>query len=413
MLQSNLQDTNLLYPGVILINSKKYAVNLLWNDVPDDKKYKAIIKSRLKLLESNLFAISSNLTGKQYAIADKHAGHQKNQVALASCIDNNGSSLCALFQHEDLWVLLAMDRNGCVVIDKAGYDQNEIVQIFYSTYYEGTWDNIVCPAELGVPDSVEKSIYSFLNKKGVKLCSIGIDRLYPPIFIGGVCVLCAVLAYVFQNAVNSKEKEQTVVVNTTKPEEIDVPWGGHSKPEEFVKLCVNNASSKYLQSSSIPGWTVDPAVVCDEKGRITLSIKKDFGLRIWLTESDYKNVFVGELPEISMINDSSANISWPLHIDKYKETRLSLSQLVSKLEQTEKITKYLQDTFESYFIPLKVDAAKQENGGVKQVSFSFSLRNEPTMVLPILSKVSNLVIDQCVFNAGDSTWEVKGTYWGS
>ena len=62
MLYPESDSLDSLLPGVLYINKKKYAVNLLWNDVPDDKQYKSIIKSRLKLLGSDLYAISRNLT---------------------------------------------------------------------------------------------------------------------------------------------------------------------------------------------------------------------------------------------------------------------------------------------------------------------------------------------------------------
>ena len=83
MLRPDLDSSNSLLPGVLCINKKKYAVNLLWNDVPDDKQYKSIIKSRLKLLGSDLYAINRNLTGRQYAIADKNSGHRKNNFAFS------------------------------------------------------------------------------------------------------------------------------------------------------------------------------------------------------------------------------------------------------------------------------------------------------------------------------------------
>ncbi|MGE9093387.1 hypothetical protein ACQKCZ_13645, partial [Escherichia coli] len=188
MLRPELDTSNSLLPGIVLINKKKYAVNLLWNDVPDDKQYKTIIKNRLKLLGSDLYAISRNLAGRQYAIADRNAGHRKSDYVLASCVDNNGRSLCALCKYENIWILLAIDSNGGVIIDKASYEQNEIIQTFYSIYSQSHWDDVVCPVELGIPDSSEQPLYSFINKKGVRLCTTGIERLYPLVALGSVCI---------------------------------------------------------------------------------------------------------------------------------------------------------------------------------------------------------------------------------
>ncbi|EAB0668869.1 hypothetical protein K3E25_004514 [Escherichia coli] len=412
MLRPELDTSNSLLPGIVLINKKKYAVNLLWNDVPDDKQYKTIIKNRLKLLGSDLYAISRNLAGRQYAIADRNAGHRKSDYVLASCVDNNGRSLCALCKYENIWILLAIDSNGGVIIDKASYEQNEIIQTFYSIYSQSHWDDVVCPVELGIPDSSEQPLYSFINKKGVRLCTTGIERLYPLVALGSVCIGCALFAVVFNGVITSEENTPAITVDSTAPEEVDVPWGGHSLPYEFVKLCVDNVSSKYLKSSSIPGWNVDPVVICDDGGKIFLTVKKDFGLRIWITNGIYKQFFTGELPKIENVKDTSADISWVLNPEKYETMKLQPTQILSELEPIDDIKKYIQDTFEYYFVPLQLEPEQTDSGNIKRINFRISLQNEPTMILPILSKIKNLVIEKCIFNADSGTWEVKGTFWG-
>lgn len=412
MLRPELDTSNSLLPGIVLINKKKYAVNLLWNDVPDDKQYKTIIKNRLKLLGSDLYAISRNLAGRQYAIADRNAGHRKSDYVLASCVDNNGRSLCALCKYENIWILLAIDSNGGVIIDKASYEQNEIIQTFYSIYSQSHWDDVVCPVELGIPDSSEQPLYSFINKKGVRLCTTGIERLYPLVALGSVCIGCALFAVVFNGVITSEENTPAITVDSAAPEEVDVPWGGHSLPYEFVKLCVDNVSSKYLKSSSIPGWNVDPVVICDDGGKIFLTVKKDFGLRIWITNGIYKQFFTGELPKIENVKDTSADISWVLNPEKYETMKLQPTQILSELEPIDDIKKYIQDTFEYYFVPLQLEPEQTDSGNIKRINFRISLQNEPTMILPILSKIKNLVIEKCIFNADSGTWEVKGTFWG-
>ncbi|HBD2544852.1 TPA: hypothetical protein KIK80_004792, partial [Escherichia coli] len=319
---------------------------------------------------------------------------------------------CALCKYENIWILLAIDSNGGVIIDKASYEQNEIIQTFYSIYSQSHWDDVVCPVELGIPDSSEQPLYSFINKKGVRLCTTGIERLYPLVALGSVCIGCALFAVVFNGVITSEENTPAITVDSTAPEEVDVPWGGHSLPYEFVKLCVDNVSSKYLKSSSIPGWNVDPVVICDDGGKIFLTVKKDFGLRIWITNGIYKQFFTGELPKIENVKDTSADISWVLNPEKYETMKLQPTQILSELEPIDDIKKYIQDTFEYYFVPLQLEPEQTDSGNIKRINFRISLQNEPTMILPILSKIKNLVIEKCIFNADSGTWEVKGTFWG-
>ena len=407
-----LDSSSPLLPGVVCINNKKYAVNLLWNDVPDDKQFKSIIKNRLKLLGSDLYTIYPNLTGKQYAIADKNIGHRKSNIVLASCIDNNGRSLCSLLRYENIWLLLALDNNGCVIMDKASYDQDEIIQEFYSIYSQSSWDDVICPAEFGIPDSSEQSVYSLINKKGVRLRTIGIDRFYPLMAISSVCIICSLMVIVLKDVITPEEEIPVITVDSAAPKDIYVPWGGHSLPSELVKSCVDNVSDKYHNSSSIPGWNVDPMVICDDAGKIFLSVKKDFGLRIWITNGMYKQFFSGELPDIDNIKDTSADISWTLNLGKYENKKLQVDQILQMLEPIADIKKYIQDTFEYYFIPLQLESEQTDSNAIKKIDFKISLQNEPTMILPVLAKIKNLVIYKCIFNAENGTWEVKGAFWG-
>ena len=76
------------------------------------------------------------------------------------------------------------------------------------------------------------------------------------------------------------------------------------------------------------------------------------------------------------------------------------------------LKKYIQDTFEYYFIPLQLESEQTDSNAIKKIDFQISLQNEPTMILPVLAKIKNLVIYKCIFNAENGTWEVKGAFWG-
>lgn len=99
--------------------------------------------------------------------------------------------------------------------------------------------------------------------------------------------------------------------------------------------------------------------------------------------------------------------------NRYEKTKLQPAQVLSMLEPLDDIKKYIQDTFEYYFISVQFDPEQNENGNYfKKVGFRISLQNEPTIILPILAKIKNLVIDRCIFDVANGTWEVKGTFWG-
>lgn len=98
--------------------------------------------------------------------------------------------------------------------------------------------------------------------------------------------------------------------------------------------------------------------------------------------------------------------------ERYKNIKLQPTQILSRLEPIDDIKKYIQDTFEYYFVPLQLEPEQTDSGNIKKINFRISLQNEPTMILPVLAKIKNLVIEKCIFNAESGTWEVKGTFWG-
>ena len=95
---------------------------------------------------------------------------------------------------------------------KASYDQNDLIQEFYSIYNQSRWDDVVCPAELGIAESSEQPIYAIINKKGVKLCSTGIEQFYPLFVIGSVCIACSLLVIVFKDAVAPEEEKRLLLL---------------------------------------------------------------------------------------------------------------------------------------------------------------------------------------------------------
>ncbi len=410
---SGLKDARVLLPGVLTVNKKKYAVNLLWDEVPDDRKYRAIIKNRLKLVGCDLFTLSNYLTGRQYAIADRNSGHRKNQMALASCIDNDGASLCALCEYDHIWILLAIDRNGCVIIDRASYNKDEMLEEFYIACTQYEWDDIVCPSGLSVQGSSERELPSLINRRGAKLYSAGSDRFYPLIFVGGCASVLLACIFIAYNHYEDKQNQdiQAVSVEPSKSQTFDTPWGGYSLPVSFIRACVNDMTTRYIESASIPGWKVAPVVRCqDSEGssKMILSAKKDFGLNIWLEDGRYKEFFKGIKPKVDN-TDNLLNIEWSLDVERFKKGILHLDD-VGKVSDKRK---YLRDNFEYYFInTLQMESAITTSTGVMSVKFRFSLKQEPTLVLPILTKVSDLIIDNIVFNYDSGLWDVEGRFWG-
>ncbi|EFB1744511.1 hypothetical protein AB5F15_004869 [Escherichia coli] len=410
MLKPESEERMIHLPGIIQIDKKEYAVNLLWSEVPNDKKYKKIIKNRLKLLGGELYCIDRCLTGRQYAIADESLGHKKGLRVLGSCFDNHGKSLCGLYEHDGIWLIFAIDRNGFIVMDKASHERNDSIVTYNALLADNQWDEIVCPAGLGISGSHEGDISQLLNKKGIKLSTIGIERFYPVVKItgaGAISIAACYLSYSFFVDKQIVTEQPMVTVAPSEPEKINVPWGGRSHPESLLRECINSVEIRTLDAAAIPGWSVKPNAVCDDNG-IHYTIKKEFGLNLWTENDNYKSFFVGNnKPELRPTSENTANLSWRLRLDRYDTGLLDLEQL----EPSGKIKKQLMDLFEYYFIPVTIKPASAVNGGIQEIKFSVSLTMEPTIILPILLQVKNLVIDKLYYDYSDNHWVLDATFW--
>lgn len=96
-----------------------------------------------------------------------------------------------------------------------------------------------------------------------------------------------------------------------------------------------------------------------------------------------------------------------MRLDRYDTGLLDLEQL----EASGKIKKQLMDLFEYYFIPVTMKPASAVNGGIQEIKFSVSLTMEPTIILPILLQVKNLVIDKLYYDYSDNHWVLDAIFW--
>ncbi|EHV69460.1 hypothetical protein ECDEC6C_5360 [Escherichia coli DEC6C] len=85
-------------------------------------------------------------------------------------------------------------------MDKASHERNDSIVTYNALLADNQWDEIVCPAGLGISGSHEGDISQLLNKKGIKLSTIGIERFYPVVKItgaGAISIAACYLSYSF------------------------------------------------------------------------------------------------------------------------------------------------------------------------------------------------------------------------
>ncbi|EFA4129265.1 hypothetical protein C5913_003971 [Escherichia coli O13] len=394
--------------GVAVIGSKQYAVNLLWGSSQDTETTNQALNKSLALMSSKLYSVIERFQGEQFAVGDKNIGHKRGLVTLLSAIDFDGSSFCGLFPTDnELWLVIGVDKDGMVHFDKSFYSKDDAKKFFFDhVAYRYPWDRTYSPSDVGVGES--KSITELSLIKGKKLKEKGAGQLMPVLFFGAGIIICFVIIY---NAIDSwlSGKDKDIINEVSPPvisEEVrNVPWGGKSKPASLFSQCIKEMDSFRFLAASVPGWMPEDKVTCKDSN-ISFSVHRSGGLDIWY-EDPSLFFHPGNIPGITKNGNDRITLTWPLDTVRYDSLRLD----VNRLNNTQEIIRYLSRQFENSWINIKFGQPVPD-GNTERVDFSFSLNNDPRILLPILSEVNGLVITNVDYDFSGSNWNVSGVFWG-
>ncbi|MCF7447033.1 hypothetical protein [Escherichia coli] len=394
--------------GVAVIDSKQYAVNLLWGSSQDTETTNQALNKSLALMSSKLYSVIERFQGEQFAVGDKNIGHKRGLVTLLSAIDFDGSSFCGLFPTDnELWLVIGVDKDGMVHFDKSFHSKDDAKKFFFDhVAYGYPWDRTYSPSDVGVGES--KSITELSLIKGKKLKEKGAGQLMPVLFSGVGIIICFVIIYNAINSwLNSKDKD---MINEVSPpvisEEVrNVPWGGKSKPASLFSQCIKEMDSFRFLAASVPGWMPEDKVTCKDSN-ISFNVNRSGGLDIWYEEPSLF-FHTRDIPAITKNGNDKITLTWPLDTVIYENSRLD----VNRLNNTQEIIRYLSRQFENSWIDITFGQPVPD-GNTERVAFSFSLNNDPRILLPILSEVNGLIITNVDYDFSGSNWNVSGVFWG-
>lgn len=404
-----------LFPGIIEVKRKKYAVNLLWNTVRINDDFRKSLIASANSLDSKLYCKMDTLGGKQYAIADKRIGHKVGIEALLSKIDVREGSICgACTPDGNIWIAFAIDRDGIVYADKCSASCDDIITDFNNILYSREWDRICCPTEWGIANSTEVDFSELISCKGKKIKVLGIGSYIPIIFL---ILLAFMILYMikFYTVKNETNINVTPKVTERPPDEekviaLEYPWEGKIKPESLLTQCISLIPKRLLDISMIPGWKVESNITCTDEG-IKLSLTKKDGLFLWFDITSKS--FHGN-PSISFVSNSQATVTWSIDgLAHYKNGKLDPKRLLKASD----IKEFLEKSFEQSFTTINIsmdETSKSQNSETKIYvgNYDFTTNIEPTMYLAILNQVNGLCIEQILYDLNASTWRIEGTFFG-
>ncbi|EOX7395782.1 hypothetical protein ACOMQ0_004565 [Enterobacter quasiroggenkampii] len=404
-----------LIPGIVEIERKKYAVNLLWNTVHINDDFIKSLKASAKSLDSKLYCKMDTLGGRQYAIADKRIGHKVGLETLLSKVNINEGSVCAACTPDgNIWIMFAIDRDGIVYADKCSINNDDVISNFNNILYLREWDRIYCPSEWGVANSSEVDFSELFSGKGKRIKALGARRYVPVILL---IPIAFIIFDVVKSYITKNETDINVIatVEQMPPDEqpvmeLDYPWGGKIKPESFLTQCISSIGKRLFDISKVPGWEIGQNIICTEKG-ISFSLEKRDGLLLWF---DASTKSFNDNPSTSFVSDNQATVAWSFDgLIYYEKGKLDPKNLLKASD----IEKFLKNSFEQSFTEIDIELNETTNlkDNISKIftgNFTFTTHADPVMFLAILNQVYGLCLEQILYDYGASTWRVEGRFWG-
>lgn len=394
-------------PNYVTINSRVYAINLMWNSVsPNENAHKAAC-SAAQIVNTKLGCITDTLIGYQYGLADSNAEHKQGMYVLAAELASVENSVCGIWEVDDFWIVIAIDSDGQVITDK-GYTSAEYAKIeFENLVFSDNWNNIYCPNEWAIHNSKDVPISSVLlnGPKKIKLKKLDASKYRK----GGGVVVLIVLFMFFGYAFFIKEEQTSYVnedidISTIHKESLQVPWKGKLKPLPALKECIKAINTYMMLSSGVPGWRWDGATHCDGY-YVYYGLIPDGGITLWL---EYASKIINPPPLIDKNSNERAIIKWPVNdIPKYSNERIDLDDFVS----LESIKKYITNAFESVFTPVKISSVLMTENNLGYIDVSYKTELNPLMYISLFEPVYGATMQKISF-VEPGQWEVSVRLYG-
>lgn len=401
-------------PGVVHLSKERYAVNLLWNQVPQGKSSLKFAKESAKVINTSLICLDTNLLGQQYGLADKRIGHKAGMKVLATQLDYSIGALCGAWEFEGgIWLVLAINRDGIILSDKGVYSQESAMEEFHTILYSDEWDKIICPKDWQITHSSDVTLNSlFVKKKCRRIRS----TKFP---IKSVICIFTILSGSFlyflfgvknQDAIKLQPPTATNLANRKDelPKKVMVPWSGRPRPISMVEQCVNSIDININNAVAVPGWAWSGQVTCDGEN-VFYPIVKNGGTLLWLQSADQ---IISPAPRIENVTGNSAVLVWPAsHVKRYREELLYFDNL----SPTSEIKDYLKKSFSQSFSTVDFGSPSiMSLGGniLLKTTFSYETKLEPGIFLPILVNVEGLVVSELSYSSENGEWRVSGDFYG-
>lgn len=416
------------------VDGKPWAINLLWEDAPEEGKAKAAARTAVKEDDrSDLYVLHPS--GDQYGLGVKADGHAKGMPSLAATLATvREDNWIGLFDVDGGHYLISVreDRIGAGT-DMFFEDREEGVEQLIDAAAKQSWDAILSDDDSVYENAQREDLESLLvGAKPVKLAVPGAPVV--PMALGALVLAAGVGGYMWWdhgNKIHLAELERLRLVQlqaakTPPPVRIpDMPYVGEPMARATLVAC---SDALLRVPVTVPGFETQ-AAQCGTQGTVTALLSRP-GLTVGVGQSG---------GSLAASGGTVADLRWAVGADdpdvtvrRIDENRFnvgySADPLADVAEETElvplgKVEEYLRSHFEILGIVTKHKDApnltvtrQKPDGESEQVVYgkvrevSFESPYDPAAFVDVLGKVPGLIVKTVEWNPTARTYAIQGEY---
>lgn len=429
--------------GVVTVNSKTYAVGLIWEPVQvPGPKPAAQAKAAAAANAADLICLRKPKP-TQFGLGSRFAGHQSGMAPLATLLADriDATSFVAAFAVEGGYYLCAVRDDqvlpGC---ERLIHEAEEARDAFCDLYYNSQWANAISPKDWPIEGTENTAIEELVMGASAKTTLTAVSSRKAAIL--GLVALAALSAaglgywqYTVAEAERIAEEqrleqmriaEEQRAATQQKPIILPAyPWEGRNLGMSVLVAC----SEGMLRAPiSHPGWQPVSLACGDsvpppgaESGKqqpagppsLTLVMKREGGTINWLTQSLESSL--GFRPSVTN-QGAQVTVSWPLRGPEMQ--RFDADTPTGDVREG---MEYLTRHFEEIFVPVDLrgeagqpftypgrDRRPVQASLTRSLAFSFRTGHDPREFARILAPLKAMTVNAVRLELASWTWSIEG-----
>lgn len=415
------------WAATTVVDGITYAAGLFWQPLQNrDDPYTEIEETAENILEgADLFALKP---GKvvQFGVCSSSDGYRKGMSSLAVSVAtsfSDKSSFVAVFKVDNGWWYCCV-RNDIILSDgdMLFLKEEDAKEQFMSMMTVPDWGYKIAPAEWGIEDTKNMELSGVLangiRAKLQKVKALRGVKLYAVVIVSAVVGFWILSSFVVD--VLFAPKQKPVIVAPVRPKIIKPvvveekpiikPWETLKNAEDILQYCYRDVMG--FVKIMPPGWKIG-GINCSDSGA-TVSWSRQVGRISWVDQA--LNESGMKFAARSVSTDGNTLIASTAYMPQVVKsppayTGVELKNIINDLFQSLDLQISLSDKEETVEIPAANKSDPPKTIIYKMIGFMFTVSQNPTTWMEVLTKFSGLVINSIRYDTNTGLWTYEGAIY--